>query len=108
MVYPTRIIPRYKLLLTYDIRPEMQDVYYQYVTQEFVPALQEMGLYMLTAWHTAYGDRPTRQVEFVTEDLDTVRDAFSSDRYRSLERRLQTYITDYERKVVRFRDGFQF
>ncbi|MBC7814862.1 MAG: hypothetical protein H7175_27135 [Burkholderiales bacterium] len=105
---PTQIIPRYKLVLTYDIRPDMHELYYQYVTQEFVPGMQEMDLYMLTVWHTAFGDRPLRQVEFVSESLETLQDAFDSERFQALEKRLQTYIFHYSRKVVHFRDGFQF
>jgi len=103
-----RIYPRYKLLLMYDIRPEMYDPYFQYVTGEFVPALQNMGLYMLTVWHTAYGEYPVRQVEFVSEDLETMLEIFQSDRWEEMEGHLLTYIVNYQRKIVRFRQGFQF
>lgn len=105
---PTQIYPRYKLLMTYDIRPEMYDTYFQYVMSEFVPALQNMGLYMITAWHTAYGEYPVRQVEFVSEDLETMLEVFQTERWDEMESRLKTYIINYERKVVRFRNGFQF
>lgn len=103
-----QIVPRYKLLLTYDIRPDAGDAYFQYVLGEFVPTLQNMGLYMLYAWHTAYGDYPVRQIEFVSENLQTVQEIFSSERWSSMETRLQEYTTGYERKLVRYRSGFQF
>ncbi|RMF76547.1 MAG: hypothetical protein D6737_19900 [Chloroflexi bacterium] len=105
---PEQIIPRYKLLLYYNIRPEATDGYYQYVLGEFIPAMQRMGLYMLAAWHIAYGDYPMRQVEFVAEELESVQNAFNSPRWKEMERELQNYTTNLQHKVVVYRDGFQF
>jgi hypothetical protein len=105
---PQMIIPNYKLLISYDIRPTMTEKYYYYVLKEFVPELETMGLYMLKVWHVAYGDYPIRQLEFVTEDLDMLRDVLASERWNALESHLKTLTTNYERKVVRFRKGYQF
>lgn len=105
---PNRIIPRYRLILQYDIRPEMYDPYYEYVIKEFVPGLQSMGLYMVAVWQTTYGSYPARQVEFVTESLETVRDILNSDRWQALEDRLLAYTQRYQRKTVRYRNAFQF
>jgi hypothetical protein len=108
MALPIRIIPRYRLMMRYDIRPDQFEPYYQFVMNEFVPALQNMGLYMVAVWHTAYGDYPVRQVEFVTDSLDTVREVFQSERWDKLEAQLKTFTLRYERKLVRYRDRFQF
>jgi hypothetical protein len=105
---PIRIVPRYRLILSYDIRAESHDSYFRFVTNDFVPALQNMGLYMLSVWHTAYGEYPIRQVEFVSEDLSTVLDSFRSPRFKDLEARLQQYTFNYRRKLVRYQDRFQF
>lgn len=105
---PIRIIPRYKMLLSYNIRPECHDTYYEYVLKEFVPALQEMGLYMIGAWTVSYGPYPERHVEFVSESLEDVHMAFQSSRFQELEDRLMEYTYEYDRKVVKFRSGFQF
>ena len=48
------ITPRYKMLLSYDIKNGMHSIYYRYVVSEFVPSLNEMGVYVTEAWHTAY------------------------------------------------------
>jgi hypothetical protein len=103
-----RITPQYRLLMRYDIRLEMYDTYYEYVTHEFVPALQNMGLHMFGIWHTAYGSYPLRQVEFVTDNVETVREVFQTDRWKKLEAKLQSFTTNYERKLVRYQDRFQF
>jgi hypothetical protein len=108
MNQPIRIIPRYRLLMRYDIRLDLYEPYYQFIMNEFVPALHNMGLYMSGVWHTAYGEYPVRQVEFVTENLETALDVFRTDRWGELENRLKEFTNRYERKLVRYHDGFQF
>lgn len=108
MMPPIRVVPQYRLLMQYDIRLEMYEPYYQYITNEFVPALHNMGLYMYGVWHTAYGEYPLRQVEFVAESLDAVREVFLSDHWNELEEKLKSYTTHYERKLVKYQDRFQF
>ncbi|NPV67606.1 MAG: hypothetical protein HPY64_10715 [Anaerolineae bacterium] len=101
------IRPRYNVVLTYDVMPEQEEEYYRFALGEFVPGLQELGLYLARAWHTAYGDYPLRQSEFVAEDLATIRKALSSDVFRRLEERLQEYVVNYDRKIVPFNESFQ-
>ena len=105
---PNTIIPNYKLLLNYDIRPELVEKYYYFVLKEFAPELETMGLYMFKVWHVAYGNYPIRQLEFIAEDLETLLDVFDSDRWNDLEQHLKDLTTNYERKVVRFKRGYQF
>jgi hypothetical protein len=103
------IIPQYKLMLVYDVQSGQMESYYQFIMNEMVPTVQKMGLYIFQVWHTpwAWGDHPVRQAEFVAEDLDTVRDVLNSETWIMLENKLQEYATNYHRKVVRFKPGFQ-
>ncbi|MEM6528186.1 MAG: hypothetical protein AAF653_07805 [Chloroflexota bacterium] len=108
-MWPTiPIIPRYKLVLCYDIRRGMHPTYHRYVITEFVPALNEMEIYVLEAWHTAYGEYPVRQVEYVTGNMNTLDRAFDSTRWQRLEDRLKAFTTSYSRKIIPYRRGFQF
>lgn len=102
------IIPQYKLLICYDVKRGMHSVYYRYVVNEFVPALNEMGIYVTQAWHTAYGNYPVRQVEYVVDSIETLNTAFDSEKWQDLENRLKAFTTSYERKIVHYRHGFQF
>lgn len=104
----TTIRPQYKVLMSYNIRPEVMETYYYYVLKEFVPELESMGLYMYRVWQVAYGPYPVRHLEFVSEDLETVQEIFQSARWQALEDRLKSYTTDYSRKLVRFHSGYQF
>lgn len=101
------IVPRFKLMLSYDVLPETQETYFRYVTQEMVPAMQEMGVYMHMAWHVVYGNYPMRHVEFLAESEKTVMDMFASNKWSEMEEQLMRYTTNYTRKLVRYRSGFQ-
>ena len=103
-----KIDPQYKVMFTYDILPEQEESYYRWALGEWVPAMQNMGLYLAWAWHTAYGDHPLRQTEFVAEDLETVRDALGDERFLDLEAKMQEFVFNYHYKVVRYKERFQF
>ncbi len=102
------INPQYKLLLTYDISKDKYEDYYRYILGEFVPAMRELGLHMLSAWQVTYGSYPQRQVEFICESRETLRTALSGAHYQKLEARLRSYTTHFTRKLVAFEDRFQF
>ncbi|GAB4447539.1 MAG: hypothetical protein Kow00120_17670 [Anaerolineae bacterium] len=102
------ILPQVKLLISYDVLPGVQEAYYEFLVGELVPAAQHMGLYMREAWHTAFGDYPSRLAEFVAEDMATLQDILDSEEWRRLEVRFRSFTTDYSIKVVRFKRGFQF
>lgn len=105
---PIPIIPRFKLMMKFDIQPEQYEPYYRYILSEFIPGLQAMQLYPFMVWHVAYGNYPIRQLEFVVESLDVIKDAFASESWKSLEERLKAFTINYERKVVPYKEHFQF
>jgi hypothetical protein len=104
---PIQIFPRYKLVLTYDVRPEALGVYQHFIVNEFIPIVQDLSLYMLAIWQTAYGPYPSRQLEFVAESQELVADALQDDRWALLEGELRNFVVNYNRRLIPFRDGFQ-
>ncbi len=100
--------PRVKLLLYYDIVPENQQSYYEFILREYIPALQAMGLQMTEAWHTAYGDYPLRMASFVAPDRQTLGEILHSEEWEQLEEKLEQYVVNLKYKVIPYRDGFQF
>ncbi len=96
-----------KLLLSYDPLPECEEAYFQYVLGEFVPALAQAGLPMCEAWLTAYGPYPRRLTGFLARDVESLRRILASPAFRNLESRLQRYVVNYRRRIVRARPGFQ-
>lgn len=101
-------IQGYKLLLSYEIKEELLQEYYQFVMGRYVPALQAMGLQMSDAWQTAYGDAPGRLIGFVCEEQATITAVLNSENWAALSEQLAGFVTDYSYKVVPFRGGFQF
>lgn len=104
-----QITPRYKVMLFYDLIEEDAGRYYEFVMNEMLPEAQAMGLYFFRLYHTLWGSSscPLRQAEFVAEDLETVQSALDSPAWEHLEVTLQQFVTNYNRKVVTFRTGFQ-
>lgn len=105
------IVPRYKLIMFYDLADRHVEDYYQFVMNEMIPALNEMNLFIFRAFHTIEGEQgdhhPNRQVEYVAENLETVEAVLKSDEWRELEDKLCSYVTNYSKKLVQFRKGFQ-
>ncbi|MCU0512399.1 MAG: hypothetical protein MUE40_07495 [Anaerolineae bacterium] len=94
------------MILKYDILPGVQENYFRFVMGEFVPGLQEMGMYMHRAWHVVWGKYPERHIEFITENRD-LHKFLHDPRWRELEGRLQEYITHYSCRVYRYTGTFQ-
>lgn len=104
---PIRIIPEYALVLRYDVRAKMNEQYFRYVISEFVPALQERGIYMQDAWHIAYGAYPERQVEFITERIETLRELFDDPQWDDMEATLKRYVENYSLRICRYQGVFK-
>ncbi|HEY1410188.1 MAG TPA: hypothetical protein VF434_14690 [Promineifilum sp.] len=96
-----------KLLLEYDVNQGTLQEYYQFVMGQYVPALQSMGFQMSEAWHTAYGQAPSRLIGFVCNDQQTMNRLLESELWDDLNDELEKYVTDFRYKVVPFRGGFQ-
>jgi hypothetical protein len=96
-----------KFVLSFDIRAGTQQVYYQFMIGQFIPALQGMGLQMTDAWHTVYGDYPSRINSFVGLDLKGLRKMLNSPEWKDLEARLKEYVDNYSWRIIPLREGFQ-
>ncbi len=99
---------RVKLLLTYDVLPEMQDEYYKFMTEELLLWIREQGLVLSDVWHTLYGDYPMRTVGLVAQDEVHLRQVLDSADWERLEARIQHFVVNYEKRVVPYRGGLQF
>lgn len=96
-----------KLLISYNIIPELTQEYYEFVLGRYVPTMQSLGLEMSEAWHTAYGDYPNRLIAFVARDPETMRDLLKDGVWDELNEKLQEYVTDFQYKIVPYEVGFQ-
>ncbi len=97
----------YKLLLSYEVKPETIQEYRQFVLRQYVPSMNSMGFQMSEAWHTAYGNVPNRLIGFVCRDRDTMYDLLDNHSWLALNDKLDEYVTEFSYKVVPYRGIFQ-
>jgi len=96
-----------KLLMTWDIAPEHERDYFEFVIQEFVPGVQVLGLQPTEAWATIYGEQPQIMVTMLAESLTLARNAMNSDGWSRLQDKLLALVRNFEYKIVPARGGFQ-
>lgn len=99
---------RLKLLLAYDVKEFQEEAYYQFIIHEFLPKAETIGLKWRFTWQTMYGDYPSRLVEFIVQDEQTMRRALRDEIWDSIETKLGEFVTNFEKRVVQDRDNFQF
>jgi len=97
----------YKLLLTYDVKSESIQEYYQFMMGEYVPSIQAMGFQMSEVWHTAYGDAPNRLIGFICRSRQTIDALLINDEWLDLNEQIDQFVTNFSFKVLPYRQGFQ-
>ena len=96
-----------KLLLSWDIKPDHEQDYFEFVVKEFVPGIKKLGIQPLDAWYTLYGECSQILTAGVTENPIIMSEILSSDGWQTLEQKLLDYVENLERKVVTASAGFQ-
>ncbi len=97
-----------RLILTYDVDNENLDSYYQFVLGTYLPFLEKNGLRILDAWSVSYGDAPNRQIGFIAEDQELVFNLIDGLEWPEMNDKLYEYVTDFDYKLVKYREGYQF
>jgi hypothetical protein len=97
-----------KLLMTWDIAPEHEQDYFEFVIGEFIPGIQRLGLQPVEAWATMYGNYPQIQVSMLGDDLQGVRQVLDTDGWSQLQEKLFALVKNYSYKIIPARNGFQF
>ena len=96
-----------KLIMTWDISPNREQDYFEFVIREFIPGIQRMGLDLIEAWATIYGSSPQIQVGAMLPEHASPRQIMHSDEWQRLNNQLLDYVSNYQVKVVESRGGFQ-
>jgi hypothetical protein len=98
----------YKLIMTWDISPEREQEYFEFVVREFIPNVQRMGFELTDAWATIYGTQPQIMVGATLPSLANIQQVLMSSEWQSLNNQLQDFVQNYTQKVVESEGGFQF
>lgn len=97
-----------KLLMSWDIAPDHEQEYFEFVVREFIPGVQRMGFELSDAWATVFGEQPQILVGAVAPTDARARQIMNSAEWKSLNNQLLDFVRNYSIKVVESRTGFQF
>jgi hypothetical protein len=94
--------------MSWDIAPDREQEYFEFVVREFIPGVQRMGFELSDAWATVFGNQPQILVGAVVPNPLQARKILNSSEWKSLNNQLQDYVRNYQFKIVEARSGFQF
>ncbi len=97
-----------KLILTWDISPDHEQEYFEFVVREFLPEVQQLGFEVSDAWVTVYGQQPQILVSAVMPTVERVKDTIRGEAWGSLINKLLDFVVNFEYKIVPANSGFQF
>ncbi len=97
-----------KIIMTWDIAPEREQEYFEFVVREYIPGVQRLGLELKDAWATVYGSRPQILVGALLPSVVKAHEVMDSPDWKSLHNQLQDYVINYSEKIVEAHGGFQF
>lgn len=97
-----------KVLMTWDISPEHEQEYFEFVIGEWIPGIQRLGFEPVEAWATIYGNYPQIQVAMLAPDLPDAQRVLASTDWTMLRSKLFNFVRNYNFKVVDAKSGFQF
>ena len=97
-----------KLLMNWDIAPEKEQEYFEFVIGEFIPGVQRLGLEPTEAWATIYGEYPQIMVAMLAPDLPDAQRVLNSPEWKRLREQLFGFVRNFSQKVVPAKGGFQF
>ena len=97
-----------KLIMSWDITPQREQEYFEFVVREFIPGIQDMGFELSDAWATIYGSQPQILVGALIPSFHEAKNIMKSKEWGSLNNKLQDFVHNYSFKIVEARGGFQF
>lgn len=96
-----------KLIMQWDIRPETESEYFEFLVHEFIPAMTRMGIGDIQVWYTAYGEVEQKMAEGVATSTEEMLRALRSTEWQQLTEKLRGFVNNYRQKVITATGGFQ-
>jgi len=97
-----------KIILTWDVTPQNEQKYFEFLVREFLPGMQKLGFQLTDAWVTVYGDRPQILIGAVMASLQEIREVLDGAEWFTLSAKLKEFVINYKQKTTVANGGFQF
>lgn len=96
-----------KLIMTWDILPNREQEYFEFVVGEFIPEIKLLGIRPVDAWYTMYGQASQIMVTAKADSQAALEVAMASGEWNRLVDNLLDFVDDFSYKVIHARPGFQ-
>ena len=96
-----------KLLMSWDILPNKEQEYFEFVISDFIPEIKQLGISPVDAWYTMYGDQPQIMVAAKVQSQAALNVAMASKEWQRLIDSLLQFVENFSYKVIPARTGFQ-
>jgi len=96
-----------KLLMRWDVRPETESEYFEFLVHEFIPGLNKLGISDIQVWYTQYGDCEQKLASGIANTKEKMLDALNSQAWEQLNEKLQEFVDNFSQKVIPATGGFQ-
>lgn len=96
-----------KLLMSWDILPNQEQEYFEFVVSDFIPDIKQLGIRPVDAWYTMYGDQPQIMVSAKSNSQAALNVAMASKEWNRLLDNLLKYVDNFSYKIVPAKSGFQ-
>jgi hypothetical protein len=83
----------------WDVMPGKFDEYSSFVTHQYNPALEKLGIKLVGGYYVAVGEGPRIVAVATVDDTDNLRQALSSREYRTISNQLLSLVWKYSSKV---------
>ncbi|MCX7177334.1 MAG: hypothetical protein NTX56_00740, partial [Proteobacteria bacterium] len=85
----------------WNIVPGMAQEYAEFVTGDYIPTLEKVGLVVAAGWRVVVGSGPYILAESSAANIVDIARAIDSDEFRRVVRKLKAlYITDYHSRIL--------
>ena len=96
-----------KLLMTWDILPNLEQEYFEFVISNFIPEIKGLGISPVDIWYTMYGNQPQIMIATKTQSQAALNVAMASKEWQRLIENLMQFVDNFSYKVIPAQTGFQ-
>ena len=96
-----------KLIMTWDILPNLEQEYFEFVISDFLPEIKQLGIRPVDIWFTMYGDQPQIMVAVKTQSQASLNVVMASKEWLLLLESLLKFVENFSYKVIPAQTGFQ-
>jgi len=93
--------------MRWDIRPETDSEYFEFLVHEFIPGLNKLGIIEIQVWFTQFGECEQKMASGITQSISDMKTAMRSEEWKMLIDKLNGFVNNFSQKVINATGGFQ-